>query len=193
MTATPTSGELHKAAKPKKRKPTKTERQAALDRATERTRAAMPSMPTPEMQAHHEVEQRGSVDAPKGHSGYIVRDDRWIDRYWLDGRLNDREYEAANRLYDIWLATGLSPRWIGDYGTSVDGGPTDCDGIRQQEALDMLRWVKERVDYRQWCVLEACVIWDVPPGPRLNIRKRDSDKIEMLRAALARLADLWRV
>lgn len=191
MTATPTSAELHKAAKPRKRKPSKSERQRALDRATERTRQAMPAgEPTPELYRHHAVEERGSATNTRKVAGKIVRDGRYLDRYWLDGYITRAQYEAGDRLYQTWRAAGLSPQWIGDYGTTVDGGGGESAEKAQQKALDQLKWVKENISLPRWSVLQAVVIWD---SPATEVRRSRNDTFGPLQDALSELARLWKI
>lgn len=192
--ATPTSGELAKLSKPKRRTPTQKERHSALQRATERTKEALRGNPPPELYHHHTVEQRGSVDAPKGHSGYIVRDERWIDRYWHEGRLDERQYEAARKLYEIWFAAGLSPKLVGDYGESVDGGGSEGAEQRQQRALDELGYVKRSLHVADWWTLETVVIWDYPAGRTCSeSERRRHGRVWKLAAALDELARIWKI
>lgn len=191
MTATPTSRELAKAQKPGKRKPSKAERKSALDRATERTRQTMPAgEPTPELYRHHAVEERGSATNMRKAAGKIVRDGRYLDRYWLDGHITKAQYEAGDRLYQTWRAAGLSPQWIGDYGTTVDGGGGESAEEAQQRALNQLQKVKENVTLKQWNVLQAVVIWD---APATEVRRDNSDTFGPLREALTALAKYWKI
>lgn len=195
MTDTKVARQAEKrAAKARRAKqPTQSQRTAALQAATERTRNAMPVMAPAEQERHHTIEQRGSTDTP-GRSGQIVRDQRWLDRYALDGRITERQYEAGRRLYETWMATGLNPKVIGDYGTTIDGGGTEGAEQRQQRALNEMVWVKRNLDYWTWEVLQAVVIWDQPVwSPHTPTRCRHGREHDVLCAALTRLANLWKI
>ena len=183
-----------RAAKARRAKqPTRGCRQKALRAATEPTQKAMPVMAPAEQERQHTIEQRGSTDAP-GQSGQIVRDQRWLDRYALDGRITERQYEAGRRLYETWMATGLNPKVIGEYGVTIDGGGAEGLEQRQQRALDELAWVKRNLDYWTWEVLQAVVIWDQAAGSSKGpISGDNNSKMDKLQAALNALAGLWKI
>jgi hypothetical protein len=69
---------------------------------------------TPERAQHNAFGLR-AFSARAGDEGLKVLDQRWIDKYHLRGQLNDRQWEAASKLYQLWYAARIERAVVGDY------------------------------------------------------------------------------
>ena len=145
----------------KSRKTRGTRRQLALSQATQERR-------------QHDVLQRTTTDqAAKGVTVERVATQRAIDRLCLDGRINQRQYEAAIRLLVVWRRARLmsgSPNILAI--SAVRGGGGDPEGLRQAEARQAYDAALMELTESQRHAVELVVIWDHAPRNRIGTLER---------------------
>ena len=121
-----------------------------------------------------------------------VRNQTIMDRYLLREQVSRRQYDAGQRLYAVWRASGRASLTISNYGLRIIGSAemTDHQAVLRSDLAEALRAVGPRLS----SILTHVCLCDEPAGNwGERHRGKASDGIAVLRLALDSLADYWGV
>jgi len=163
-------------------------------RAQHKAAAKADTALTPARYQHHEIGWRAFSPQP-GDIALKVLDQRWIDAYNERGQLDDREWRAANYLYQRWYAAKVQRALTGGYDGGSSGAKGKKGGKRPTEvepASEPLAevWRALRSLPSDWKVLaQAVAIHDQPATSVRGVR--DLHPITAMKYTFRALADHW--
>jgi len=119
-----------------------------------------------------------------------VRSQTMLDRYLQRGQVTHRQFDAGERLYRLWRATGQAPKVTASYGLRVSGAPEVSD---KQAAIraDVTKALRAMGDRLASILVHVCLCDEAAGDWGERHRGRPGDGIAVLRLALDSLADYW--
>ncbi|MDZ7711694.1 MAG: hypothetical protein U5L06_00575, partial [Rhodovibrio sp.] len=132
-----------------------------------------------------------------GQAVAIETHQRWVDAYAERGQLTDRQWTAADRLWQSWYSSGIQKPCTGAYDGGGSGGKSRKFGMkpsseapRSEPYYDAWRGL-DRLPVDERTVVRAVVLFDESAtAARWNARLT-THGISLLRYGLDRLADAF--
>jgi len=136
------------------------------------------------------VEYEETIEA--GARRARVRSQTMLDRYLQRSQVTWRQFDAGERLYGLWRATGQAPKVTASYAQRVSGTPdmSDRQAAVRADVTKVLNAMGERLAS---ILVHVCFCDEAAGDWGERHRGRPGDGIAVLRLALDSLADYWGV
>ena len=128
--------------------------------------------PTPELRQHHDVVGDIQTDRP-GVTALRVATQRTIDRLLGQGRITQRQHDAAERLYRSWWRKPSTRHPSPGVDLSaVRAGPADPEALAGAQAEEAYWDAMAALTQPQQSAVRLVVIWDWAPRGRIGCLDR---------------------
>lgn len=148
-------------------------------------------LPTPEFLKKHEVVEKPTKRA--GEKLLYVTDQLWIDTYYKKGVISYDQYQTAQRLLGLYMATGQNQKVTAMLTDQVVGNDLSRDYDRSEVAMMDFIKIARRMGKRSFSIVQDVVIHNYS-AKEWAIKNRRSEKAsaEILRLSLDDLEDAFK-
>lgn len=152
-------------------------KRSVVRRSKTQNREAILAQATAERRQHDDVVGTTTDLASRGARIERVATQRAVDRLWIRGRITQRQYDAADRLYRTWRQARLLSGSPAAPGSVAAKGDADPEGLRQAQAREEYRMALACLTAAQISAAEWVVIWDQAPRDRIGCLDRALDAL----------------
>lgn len=148
-------------------------------------------LPTPEFLKKHEVVEKPTKRA--GEKLLYVTDQLWIDTYYKKGVISYDQYQTAQRLLGLYMATGQNQKVTAMLTDQVIGNDLSRDYDRSEVAMMDFIKIARRMGKRSFSIVQDVVIHNYSAKEwAIKNRRNEKASAEILRLSLDDLEDAFK-
>lgn len=148
-------------------------------------------LPTPEFLKKHEVVEKPTKRA--GEKLLYVTDQLWIDTYYKKGVISYDQYQTAQRLLGLYMATGQNQKVTAMLTDQVMGNDLSRDYDRSEVAMMDFIKIARRMGKRSFSIVQDVVIHNYSAKEwAIKNRRNEKASAEILRLSLDDLEDAFK-
>nr|BAR32508.1 hypothetical protein [uncultured Mediterranean phage uvMED] len=148
-------------------------------------------LPTPEFLKKHEVVEKPTKRA--GEKLLYVTDQLWIDTYYKKGVISYDQYQTAQRLLGLYMATGQNQKVTAMLSDQVIGNDLSADYDRSEVAMMDFIKIARRMGKRSFSIVQDVVIHNYSAKEwAIKNRRNEKASAEILRLSLDDLEDAFK-
>jgi len=148
-------------------------------------------LPTPEFLKKHEVVEKPTKRA--GEKLLYVTDQLWIDTYYKKGVISYDQYQTAQRLLGLYMATGHNQKVTAMLTDQVIGNDLSGDYDRSEVAMMDFIKIARRMGKRSFSIVQDVVIHNYSAKEwAIKNRRNEKASAEILRLSLDDLEDAFK-
>jgi len=148
-------------------------------------------LPTPEFLQKHEVVEKETKRA--GEKLLYVTDQLWIDTYFKKGVISYDQYQTAQRLLGLYMASGRNQKLTASLTDQVLGNSLTGDYDRSEVAMMDFIKVARRMGKRSFSIVQDVVLHDFSAKDwAIKNHRNQKASAEILRLSLDDLEDAFK-
>jgi len=148
-------------------------------------------LPTPEFLKKHEVVEKETKRA--GEKLLYVTDQLWIDTYFKKGVIDYDQYQTAQRLLGLYMASGRNQKLTATLSDQVVGKDLSNDFDRAEVAMMDFIKVARRMGKRSFSIVQDVVLHNYSAKEwAIKNSRNEKASAEILRLSLDDLEDAFK-
>jgi hypothetical protein len=148
-------------------------------------------LPTPEFLQKHEVVEKETKRA--GEKLLYVTDQLWIDTYFKKGVISYDQYQTAQRLLGLYMASGRNQKLTATLSDRLGGTSLSGDYDRSEVAMMDFIKVARRMGKRSFSIVQDVVLHNYSAKEwAIKNRRNEKASAEILRLSLDDLEDAFK-
>ena len=148
-------------------------------------------LPTPEFLKKHEVIEKPTKIA--GQKILYVTDQLWIDTYFKKGVIDYDQYQTAQRLLGLYMASGRNQKLTATLSDQVAGKDLSGDFDRSEVAMMDFIKVARRMGKRSFSIVQDVVLHNYSAKEwAIKNSRNEKASAEILRLSLDDLEDAFK-